>query len=312
MSSIFSTPWKDVSTTFARQLREPCKKLIDRVSNFKDRMDDKIIFSTMIKRDKEWQGYSRAYYDGIALLGDALGTTATLLPSAADHIFHGYGAMFTTIGAGAVIIGGMRGFFLEQYAKSVLGKRSKTSLFTRSDKSRNFHDLSALEYGFDKVDMFSQSLRKAESEGLEILKAARRIKRMQTYYQQCDKADDETHAVQYTRFEKSRVIGFDKIAENLTKAAKAGLENLDVAYKALTEFPESPLKIKLAGHFLDLAKQFEPETRMLPQSEVSDKSVWSGIHNLMEKCEALQCQTTKPASTASTNNVIHSQRLKHR
>lgn len=87
---------------------------------------------------------------------------------------------------------------------------------------------------------------------------------------------------------------------------------MDLAYKALTEFPESPLKIKLAGHFLDLAKQFEPETRMLPQSEVSDKSIWSDIQSLVKQCEALQCQTTNPASTTSTNNVIHSQRLKHR
>jgi hypothetical protein len=77
----------------------------------------------MIKRDKEWQGYSRAYYDGVALLGDALGTTATLLPSAADHIFHGYGALFTTIGAGAVILGGMRGFFSGAICEKCFGKK---------------------------------------------------------------------------------------------------------------------------------------------------------------------------------------------
>ncbi len=312
MSSIFSTPWKDISTTFARQLREPCKKLIDRVSNFKNRMENQELFLSMLKRDKDWQGFASAYYGGVALLGDAMTTAGNLLPhGGVEKILNGYGTAFITVGAGAIVLGGMRQFFMDRHAEKILENRSEIGLFTSSYKSKHFHDPSAMEYGFDKIDTFSKHLRKAE-ESLELLKAARKIKRMKPYYQHCDKISDETHAVKYSRFEQDHVIGFDKISENLKKAAQAGLENLDVAYKSLTELPESSLRTKKIEQFLSMAKQFEPETRMLPQSEVSDKSIWSDIQALVKKGEALQCQTTNPASTASTNNVIHSQRLKHR
>lgn len=132
---------------------------------------------------------------------------------------------------------------------------------------------------------------------------------MTAFYQTSDHLDESSQAIAYTRNalnhepEQARIIG------KLCDTARTAQNQLEMAYQMLAQLPDATKRHQLADRFLDLAKQFEPETRMLPQSDVSDKSIWSDIQTLVTQCEALP-RPTVSNSAANTNNAIRSQRIK--
>ncbi len=173
------------------------------------------------------------------------------------------------------------------------------------------HEVSTSKQGANEGGTFTSHLYQV-NECLDLLKVVRKVKKMTAFYQTCDQLGEVSQAVAYARNAINHEPEQARIIEKLCDTACTALNHLESAYQALAQLDDPAKRDHQVDQFLGLAKQFEPETRMLPQSEVSDKSIWSDIYNLMEKCEALrQCQAaSNSVSTAGTNKAIRSQRIK--
>ncbi|MDD5278721.1 hypothetical protein [Acidithiobacillus sp.] len=190
---------------------------------------------------------------------------------------------------------------LNQYVEQALAQRQKFSLFNNQRKSRSFHDISTLVPELCEIDIFFSKLEKVEKESLKPLRHARKNRRLRPYYQYCDNIRHENYAVQYSIHERNHVAGFEETLNYLQKTTEKGIDNMKAALWSLEKIQESPARNKLIEAFMDVARQFEPETRMLPVSDVLDKSMWSSINSLLMKCEKMLLKTRQ--RTDQNDNV---------
>lgn len=281
-TTLWAKPWEHAAQSLMAACRLPIETLLNKKNQLRDQINNYAVFNTFVNNDKSWEANTKNYYSGIALAGDMLGQVSSI---AAVATFAG---TFTGIGAGAVILGGLKGFFLNNHAQKVISDRATVKPLSTSFKNKKSPDPSVLEYGSinagDAIDCMN-----AAAKSLEILRVGRHVKQAQDFYVYCDGIRDDAERVAYARYHANHIAGFDRILPNLCRHAQEALRSLNKAHEILTIMPPSTLRDSLQTKLINLAFEFEPETRMLPHSDAltDPQSIWSDIQRIAQVVAAM-------------------------